>query len=75
MIKACPVSRFVEIIEKSKCRKDPETSETRERLVNILIKTAQFKVVANLTKKENIDIFTNFLMLEAHHIENIYQET
>ena len=75
MSKACPASRYVETIEKSKCRKDPETSKTRERLVNILIKSAQFKVVANFTKKENIDIFTNFLMLEAHHIENIYQET
>ena len=75
MSKACPASRFVEIIEKSKCRKDPKTSEARERLVNILIKSVQFKVVANLTKKEYIDIFANFLMLEAHHIENIYQET
>ena len=43
MSKACPVSRYVETIEKSKCRKDPETSKTRERLVNILIKSAQFK--------------------------------
>ena len=63
MRNACPVSRFVEIMEKSKCRKEPETSKIRERLVDILTNSTQFKVVVNLTRKENMYIFTNSLKM------------
>ena len=75
MKKACPLSRFVEIMGKSKCRKESEINKARELPENTLAKSAQFNINENLTKQKNIDIFTKSVLLEAPSIENIYQET
>ena len=40
-----------------------------------MAKSAQSNINENLTKQENIDIFTKSLLLEAPSIKNIYQET
>ena len=75
MKKTCPLSRFVEIMGKSKCRKESEINKARELLENVFAKSVQFNINENLTKQENIDIFTKSHLLEAASIENIYQET
>ena len=60
---------------KSKCRKETEIAKARELPEKTLAKSAQFNIYENLTKQENIDIFSKSLSLEAPSIENIYQET
>ena len=57
-IKAYLLSRFVEIMGKSKSRKESEINKARELPENIWAKSAQFKINGNLIKQENIDIFT-----------------
>ena len=69
MKKAFPLSRFVEIMGKSKCRKESAINKARELLENVLAKSVQFNINENLTKQENIDIFTKPLLLEAASIE------
>ena len=44
-------------------------------LKNIEAKSAQFNINENLSKQENIDIFTKSFLLEAPSIKNIHQET
>ena len=44
-------------------------------LKNIEAKSAQFNINENLSKQENIDIFTKSFLLEAPSIKKIYQET
>ena len=73
--KACPLSRFVDIMGKSKCRKETEIAKARELPEKTLAKSAQFNIYENLTKQENIDIFSKSLSLEVPSIGNIYQET
>ena len=75
MKKACPLSRLVEIMGKSKRRKESEINKARELPENILARSAKFNINENLSKQENIEIFTKSLLLEAPSIENIYQET
>ena len=75
MKKACPLSRFAEIMRKSKCRKESEINKERELPEHILPNSALFNINENLTKQENIDIFTKSLLLEAPSIENNYQKT
>ena len=60
---------------KSKCRKETEIAKARELPEKTLAKSAQFNISENLTKQENIDIFSKSLSLEAPSIGNIYQET
>ena len=42
MEKVCPLSRFVEIMGKSKCRKESEINKARELPENASAKSAQF---------------------------------
>ena len=69
------MSRFVEVMGKWKCRKESEINKARKLPKNILAKSAQFNINKNLTKQENIDIFTKSLLLEAPSIASISQET
>ena len=55
---ACPLTRFLENISKSKCRKESEINKARELLKNILAKTTQVNINENLSKQKNIDIFS-----------------
>ena len=69
------MSRFVEVMGKWKSRKESEINKARKLPKNILAKSAQFNINKNLTKQENIDIFTKSLLLEAPSIASISQET
>ena len=50
MNKACPLSRFAEIMVKLKYRKESEINKARELPEIILAKSAQFSINENLTK-------------------------
>ena len=63
MKKACLFSRCVEIMARSKCRKESENNKARELPENILAKSTQFNVNENLNKQGNVDIFTKSLLL------------
>ena len=66
--KACSLSRFLEIMGKSKCTKESEINKARELPENILVKNTQFNINENLSKQENIGLFTKSLLLEAPSI-------
>ena len=63
------MSRFVEIMGKSKCRKESEINKERELPESILARSAKLNTNENLnlnkSKEENIDIFTKSVLLEA----------
>ena len=53
---------------KSKCTKESEINKARELPENILVKNTQFNINENLSKQENIGLFTKSLLLEAPSI-------
>ena len=52
------MSRYLENMSKPKCRKESEINKARELPKNILVKTTQFNINENLSKQENIGIFS-----------------
>ena len=71
MKQACPLSRFVEIMGKPECRKESEINKARELPGNILAISVKFNINENLSKQENIEIFTKSLLLEAPFIKKL----